>query len=85
VTSVVLAYTGAPGQRQMAEDRLRSLQPGVVLTPKTSTLVEAQLDDTVVQALASDPHWSVSPPVCADIRGPAFNLKNARARLTGKR
>ena len=72
MTSVVLTYTGSPGKKLLAEARLRRCVPGVVLTPKTSTLLEA---------LAKNPEWAVSQPTFAEIRKPVFNLKNARAKL----
>ena len=85
MTSVVLAYRGHPGARQSAEARLRQLIPGVVLTPKTGTLMEAQVDDSQVQALEAEPDWEVTHHTFAEIRKPAFNLKNARAKLAGRR
>ncbi|ODU18493.1 MAG: hypothetical protein BGP22_13235 [Variovorax sp. 67-131] len=81
MTSVVLTYTGSPGKKLLAEARLRRCVPGVVLTPKTSTLLEAQLDDEQLAALAKNPEWAVSQPTFAEIRKPVFNLKNARAKL----
>jgi len=81
VTSVVLTYTGSPDQKLSAEARLRRCVPGVVLTPKTGTLVEAQVDDTQLAALEQNPDWVVSQPTFAEIRKPVFNLKNARAKL----
>jgi hypothetical protein len=85
VTNVVLTYTGVPEKRQLAEAKLRSSMPGLVLTPKTSTLIEAQLDDSQISLLVQDPNWAVSEPVCAEIRRPAMNLKNARAKLSRDR
>ena len=84
MTTVVLTYQGVPEQRQSAEDLVRSL-PGAVLTAKATDLFEAQLDENAVQALQQDPNWSVSEQTFAEIRSPALNLKNMRARLDRKR
>jgi hypothetical protein len=81
VTSVVLTYTGSPGKKLSAKARLRRRVPGVVLTAKTSTLLEAQVDEEQLAALEQNPEWAVSQPTFAEIRKPAFNLKNARAKL----
>jgi hypothetical protein len=81
VTSVVLTYTGSPGKKLSAQARLRRSVPGAVLTPKTSTLVEAQLDEEQLAVLEQNPEWAVSRPTFAEIRKPVFNLKNARAKL----
>ncbi|MDQ0033929.1 hypothetical protein J2W30_001684 [Variovorax boronicumulans] len=81
MNSVVLTYTGSPGKKLSAEARLRRCVPGVVLTPKTGTLVEAQLDDEQLAAIEQNPEWVVSQPSFAEIRKPVFNLKNARAKL----
>lgn len=82
MTSVVLTYTGRPDQKLSAEARLRRCVPGVVLTPKTGTLMEAQIDDDAqLAALEQNPEWVVTPPTFAEIRKPVFNLKNARAKL----
>ncbi|SDX30333.1 MULTISPECIES: hypothetical protein [unclassified Variovorax] len=81
MTSVVLTYTGSPGKKLSAQARLRRSVPGAVLTPKTSTLVEAQLDEEQLAALEQNPEWAVSQPSFAEIRKPVFNLKNARAKL----
>ena len=85
MTSVVLIYQGAPSQRKTAEARLRSHIPGIVLTPKASTLLEVQLDDCQADMLAQDPDWAVSKPTFAEIGRPAINLKNMRAKLAGNR
>jgi hypothetical protein len=77
----VLTYTGSPGKKLSAQARLRRSVPGAVLTPKTSTLVEAQLDEEQLAALEQNPEWAVSQPSFAEIRKPVFNLKNARAKL----
>jgi len=84
VTTVVLMYQGVPEQRQSAEDLVRSL-PGAVLTAKATDLFEAQLDEHAVQALQQDPNWSIAELSFAEVRGPAMNLKNMRARLERKR
>jgi hypothetical protein len=76
-----LTYTGSPGKKLSAQARLRRSVPGAVLTPKTSTLVEAQLDEEQLAALEQNPEWAVSQPSFAEIRKPVFNLKNARAKL----
>lgn len=81
MTSIVLTYTGSPGKKLSAEARLRRCVPGVVLTPKTSTLMEAQVDDEQLAALQQNPEWTISRPAFAEIRKPVFNLKNARAKL----
>jgi len=85
MTSVVLVYRGIPSQRKTAEARLRSHLPGIVLTPKASTLLEAQVDDSQAVMLEQDPDWAVSRPTFAEIRKPAINLKNMRAKLSGNR
>ncbi|MDQ0083602.1 MULTISPECIES: hypothetical protein [Variovorax] len=77
----MLTYTGSPGKKLSAQARLRRSVPGAVLTPKTSTLVEAQLDEEQLAALEQNPEWAVSQPSFAEIRKPVFNLKNARAKL----
>jgi hypothetical protein len=77
----VLTYTGSPGKKLSAQARLRRSVPGAVLTPKTSTLVEAQLDEEQLAVLEQNPEWAVSQPTFAEIRKPVFNLKNARAKL----
>ncbi|MGJ7503496.1 hypothetical protein ACSFBF_24275 [Variovorax sp. ZT5P49] len=77
----MLTYTGSPGKKLSAQARLRRSVPGAVLTPKTSTLVEAQLDEEQLAALEQNPEWAVSQPTFAEIRKPVFNLKNARAKL----
>jgi hypothetical protein len=77
----VLTYTGSPGKKLSAQARLRRSVPGAVLTPKTSTLVEAQLDEEQLAVLEQNPEWAVSQPTFAEIRKPVFKLKNARAKL----
>ncbi len=81
MTSVVLTYMGSPDRQPSAEARLRRCVPGAVLTPKTGTLVEAQVDDAQLAALERNPEWAVSRAAFAEIRKPVFNLKNARAKL----
>lgn len=81
MTNLVLTYRGNPAGRQAAEARLRRLVPNAVLTPKTSTLVEAQVEDSQVSTLEAQPDWDVSRPTFAEIRKPSFNFKNARAKL----
>lgn len=81
MTSIVLTYTGSPRDKSSAEARLRRCVPGVVLTARTGTLMEAQVNDEQLAALEQNPEWAVSRPTFAEIRQPVFNLKNARAKL----
>jgi len=81
VTRVVLKYQGTPAARDAAEAKLRELIPEVHLTRKTSTLVEARIDDAQADALARLDEWTVSLPTYADIGRPTFNLANMRAKL----
>ena len=79
--TVVLAYQGAPSQRKEAQAKLCRVLPGVILTYKTGTVVEAQLNDDEVMRATSDANWRVIQPVYADIRKPTPNYQRLRAKL----
>lgn len=81
MTSVVLTYKGKATGRQSADAKLRRLFPDAVVTPKTGAIVEVQLDESHIAALETQADWEVSRPTFAEIRKPAFNLKNIRAKL----
>ncbi|WP_371763449.1 hypothetical protein [Massilia sp.] len=81
MASVVLTYKGTEAGRESAVDRLRQQFPDAVLTPKTDTLIEAQIDDAQVTNLKAQGDWDVSRPTFAEIRQPSLNLKNIRNKL----
>lgn len=85
MTTVVLKYRGEQSQRQEAEARLRRTLPGVTLTSKTSTTIEADLKPDQVDQLTGGVDWQVSQPVYAEIRPPVTNLSKLRQRLAGKK
>lgn len=85
MTKVVLTYQGSAAGRLSAEDDLRRQVPGIVLTPKTSSHMEAQVEEDQVPLLLRVANWSVSLPTFAEIRPPAINLQNMRAKLSGSR
>ncbi|MBN8490305.1 MAG: hypothetical protein J0M00_02595 [Burkholderiales bacterium] len=82
---VVLTYEGSKAGRSSAEASLRRQIPGIVLTPKTQSHVEAEVEDAQVPLLKQVSGWSISLPTFAEIRPPALNLKNMRAKLSGSR
>ncbi len=86
--TVVLMYEGTSAGRQFAEDDLRRQVPGILLTAKTQSLIEAQVEDDQLPELkrvSEASGWSVSLPTFAEIRPPSLNLKNLRAKLSGTR
>lgn len=83
--TVVLAYEGVPSQRQEAEAKLRSAVPGIVLTRKTSNIVEAQVEASDVEQLIRSGVWRIVTPVFADIKKPAYDLSRLRAQFGSKK
>ena len=83
--TVVLAYKGVPSQRQEAEVKLRRALPGVVLTPKTTTIFEAQVEPAQVEEVVRSGFWRIVTPVYAEIRKPAYDFERLRAKLNARK
>lgn len=83
--TVVLTYQGSAAGRRSAEEDLRRQVPGIVLTPKTQSHVEAQVEDAQLPVLKRVSGWTVSLPTFAEICPPSLNLKNLRAKLVESR
>lgn len=66
MTSFVLRFTGSSSLTD-AVARLQRRLPGVVLTPKTSTLVEAQVNEQDISKLEGLADWDVSRPSFAEV------------------
>lgn len=66
MTSFVLRFTGNSSLTD-AVARLQRRLPGIVLTPKTSTLVEAQVNEQDLSKLESLADWDVSRPSFAEV------------------
>ena len=81
MATVVLSYKGPPGRFEAAMNQLRLEVPGGVLTRKTSTVVEAQLEDSQIAALHASSDWTVRPTVYADVSPPRQNLARMRSKL----
>jgi hypothetical protein len=81
VSSFVLRFKGVPTELQAAMKLLQQQIPGIVLTPKTGTLLEAQLDEELISKLQSFDDWDVSRPSYAEIEQPALDLKRMRELL----
>lgn len=78
--TVVLTYKGSISHRQQAEAELRRAFPGVRLTQKSSTTIEAELAPEQVRNVQDS--WVVTPLVYADINPPKLNLRRLRDKLT---
>lgn len=66
MTSFVLRFTGTSSLAD-AVTRLQHRLPQIVLTPKTSTLVEAQVEEHDLADLKGLSDWDVSVPTYAQI------------------
>nr|WP_315186476.1 hypothetical protein [uncultured Albidiferax sp.] len=74
MTPVILQFKGLASLKGPAMERLRQQLPGVVLTPKTSTLVEALVNDSQVPRLMTSTDWDVTLPSYAEVSPPSFDL-----------
>ena len=80
---LTLTFKGPAHEMPAALAALADLVPGIVLTPKTSSCVEAQVDSAHEDALQALPEWSAHAIVYADINRPKVNLEGLR-RMFGK-
>jgi len=78
---MVLTYKGPAAARAAALVRLRQVLPSAVLTPKTSTLVEAQMSEEEIALVIGTGDWDVSPMTFADVRPPMLDLSDLRRKL----
>lgn len=78
MTSLVLRFTGLASLKGQAMELLRQQVPGIELTPKTSTLLEARVDDSQVDRLMHSSDWEVTVPSYAEVKPPAFKLSRFR-------
>jgi len=83
--TVVLTYQGSTAHRQEAEAELRRSFPGVRLTRKTSSTIEAELAPDQVRSVAALGLWNVAPIVYADADPPKVNFSRLRNKLAGRK
>lgn len=81
MATVVLRYVGDEGRFDAAMEQLRLELPGARFTRKTSTAVEAEVQDSQVAALQARPEWTVGPLVYADASPPRHSLARMRSKL----
>ena len=73
---LVLSFKGPAELRSAALARLHRQFPGVILTPKTDTLVEAQLNASQASSLRAEANseWEAFEPTSASFEPPALDL-----------
>lgn len=81
MTHMVLTFRGLAGDRSAALERLRVVLPSAVLTPKTSTLVEAQMNEEEIPLVVKTGEWDVAPSTFAEIRPPTLDMGALRKKL----
>ena len=81
MTAFVLRFMGATDAREEALERLRARVPGIELTPKTRTLVEALVEEPFIPLLQGLSEWDVSSPTYAEIDHPAYDFSHLRGKI----
>ncbi len=71
---LILTFKGPAELRSAALEHLSSDRPGIILTPKTERLIEAQLNPDAAVLLRASADWDALEPTTVSVKAPALGL-----------